>query len=268
LQEKWAEWMEILTKFREHVAWLDERMALEPSQTEHLRKDTVRVALEHHIASRFTAFVAVEERVSTDGNRVTVVQPVELPDAWSRSFLEPSDYEAPLASCTSMLAAPAMAESPSAMRALLHSARPGARAPKGPPLTASRDPDTKYAIREVPPAAQAPATPRDIARSIETALATTQDADGSYGGSVERTVAALLALVRLGHTRTRGSRRRVVQKCARWLEQQSGRPMARLALDLLARAESGGDLPRRAEVASLLPAAPEGEYLGRALDLA
>ncbi len=265
---------------REHVAWLDERIALQSSQAEKLREEIVRVALEHRIASRFTAFVAVEERVSADGNRVTVVQPAELPDAWSRSFLEPAapPYGAMLAASPmigadlSRLAAP-MATSGSAARTFFFGlSRAEHRGPKGTPLTAPERLDMTDALSEErvqhEPAAQAPATARDMARSIETALATTQDADGSYGGSVARTAAALLALVRLGHTRTRGTRRRVVLKCVRWLEQRSNSALARLALDLLGRAEAGGDVPRRAEVGQLLAAAPEGEYLARALDLA
>ncbi len=63
---------------REHVAWLEDQIAIEPASEAKHKQEILAVALEHHIASRFTAFVAVEERVSSEGARVTVVQPVEL----------------------------------------------------------------------------------------------------------------------------------------------------------------------------------------------
>jgi hypothetical protein len=251
---------------RERVAWLDDRMALEPSDSEPLRREIVRVALEHRIASRFTALVAVEERRATDGNRVTVVQPVELPDAWSRAFLEPPAAAAPMLSAgmigsrdLSMLPAP---------RLCRDRIRPAVGGPEDKSMRSAERLEAAAASAAQPDAwlTQTPVTP--VARSIETALATTQDADGAFEGSIERTAAALLALVRLGHTRSRGTRRRVVQKCARWLEQRTDRPLARLALDLLARAEAGGELPGRAEVGHLLGAGREGDCLARALDLA
>ncbi len=73
-------------------------------------------------------------------------------------------------------------------------------------------------------------------------------------------------MVRLGHTRQHGSRRRVVQKCARWLAQHADHAFARLALDVLARVEGGGEPPRRAEAAGLLGVRPEGEHLAQAMD--
>jgi Ca-activated chloride channel family protein len=245
---------------REHVAWLDDRITLEPSREAQIRKEIVAVALEHHLASRFTAFVAVEERVSNQGARVTVVQPVELPHAWSRSFVraqvDTGDTGAfTLASLTgATFACEAM---PAAPRA---DGRSRLRAVTEPLLS-------RLTAHAAPPPENARTTsPRDLARAIETMLATSQDADGSYGDSVERTAAALVTLVRLGHTRQHGARRRVVQKCARWLAQHADRPMARLALDLLQRVESGGPLPRAAEVIDLLAARPEGEHLAQALD--
>lgn len=69
-------------------------------------------------------------------------------------------------------------------------------------------------------------------------LAKLQGADGSFGGSVERTVAALLALILLGHTRRKGLRRRAVMKAAQWLGQQSHK-LAEEALAALKAAEEG-----------------------------
>lgn len=69
-------------------------------------------------------------------------------------------------------------------------------------------------------------------------LAATQGADGSFGGDVARTAAALLVLVLLGSTRTAGLRKRNVQKAAAWLATRT-EPVARMALDALAAAERG-----------------------------
>jgi hypothetical protein len=58
-----------------------------------------------------------------------------------------------------------------------------------------------------------------------------------------------------------------VRKCADWLAQHASEVVARLALDLMLRVESGGELPGGDEVARLLVVKPEGEFLERALDL-
>jgi hypothetical protein len=72
-------------------------------------------------------------------------------------------------------------------------------------------------------------------------LAREQRADGSFDGDVERTAAALLRLIELGHTRRKGLRRRVVAKAARWLREHGGDARAaREALAALARAEREG----------------------------
>ncbi len=254
---------------REHIAWLDDQIAIDPSREEPLKEKIVAIALEHHVASRFTAFVAVEEHGSNEGSRVTVVQPVELPAMWDESFkgstmmqygaaapmigadltmlgasLEgDADESAPLIACERVAApVPSRAWSPADVISGLASHLRAHRAP--------------VPLKKAGP---------DVRRSTETALATSQDADGSYGGSVERTAAALVTLVRLGHTRQRGTRRRTVQKSAAWLALHASEVPARLALDILFRVEAGGDQPGRDEVADLLLAQPEGTLLEQAL---
>jgi Ca-activated chloride channel family protein len=71
---------------RERVAELEDRLTLRPFEEEALRGEILRVALEHHIASRFTAFVAVERSTKVDGPRVEVVQPNMLPHGWDEGF--------------------------------------------------------------------------------------------------------------------------------------------------------------------------------------
>lgn len=72
---------------RERVAALEDAIVQKPSQEEAYRGEILSVALEHQIASRFTAFVVVEERITTSGPSITVVQPAELPAGWSEDFL-------------------------------------------------------------------------------------------------------------------------------------------------------------------------------------
>ncbi|MFN7145260.1 MAG: VIT domain-containing protein, partial [Myxococcota bacterium] len=71
---------------RERVAELEDRLTLRPFEGEALRGEILRIALEHHIASRFTAFVAVETSSKIDGPRVEVVQPAVLPHGWDPAF--------------------------------------------------------------------------------------------------------------------------------------------------------------------------------------
>ncbi len=71
---------------REQVAELEDRLTLRPFEDEALRGEILRVALEHRIASRFTAFVAVETTSRTTGERVEVVQPAMVPHGWDPSF--------------------------------------------------------------------------------------------------------------------------------------------------------------------------------------
>jgi len=93
-------------------------------------------------------------------------------------------------------------------------------------------------------------------------LALSQDADGSYGRDTARTAAALVALVLLGHTRRKGSRRRAVLKAAQWLQNDvSG--IARRALTLLDAAEAGEPLTR--DWPELVNAGTEGALLARVL---
>jgi hypothetical protein len=89
-------------------------------------------------------------------------------------------------------------------------------------------------------------------------LAATQGADGSFGGDVARTAAALLTLILLGNTRTRGLRKRNVQKAAAWLQNRTEADAVRV-LAALDAAEAGG--PHVTAWATLLGAGPEGKLL-------
>lgn len=97
------------------------------------------------------------------------------------------------------------------------------------------------------------------------ALARSQSADGSFGGDVARTAAALLTLVLLGHTRRRGLRRRAVTKAAAWLSARAGDARAALALAALASAEGGRPPSPEEDWRVLTGAGVEGGYLAALL---
>lgn len=210
---------------RQRVAALEDRWAAFPSEREGLRAEILKVALEHGIASRFTAFVAVHKEISVDGEAVEVVQPVELPVGWDPAFLGgpmPSPQSAPAAGIAYSMAAPeiridrlsSMVDSPRASLDRGHEKRlrPG-RADADQPLPP--DPSEELALR--------------------------QNANGSYGDDVSRTAAALAALVLLGSTRKTGLRRQAVRKAYDWLKQQTDE-LASRALEMVEAAESDADL--------------------------
>lgn len=105
----------------------------------------------------------------------------------------------------------------------------------------------------------------DPRRWVESALALAQGVDGSVDGDVPRTAALVLALLALGHSRRRGSRRRVVQKAAAWLDAHRIGAASGLVADTLAalaRVESGGAPPDLAALDALR--APLARVLGDA----
>ncbi|MFO0981589.1 MAG: VIT domain-containing protein [Planctomycetota bacterium] len=71
---------------RDQIQALEDELAWQPAQSDALRATITQIALAHGIASRFTAFVAVERRLTVDGKPVEIVQPVELPASWDESF--------------------------------------------------------------------------------------------------------------------------------------------------------------------------------------
>ncbi|MCD0452306.1 VWA domain-containing protein [Actinocorallia sp. API 0066] len=110
---------------RAHLRDLEDSYAASPSGT--LEERIVATSLRHGVLCRFTAYIAVDTRVVTDGAAPhPVVQPVELPDGWAQplSVAAPAFGAAPRMAAASMpVPAPAPAAAP-----------PGyAGAPAGPP---------------------------------------------------------------------------------------------------------------------------------------
>jgi len=281
---------------RERVADLEDRLTLRPFEEEALRGEILRVALEHHVASRFTAFVAVEATTRTTGERVEVVQPAMLPQGWSESFggggmppggalysrlsapMAPSmasaEFEPEEGGVGAVGSAPAMPASPirRALGKVVHTVLGGrggrvseSAAPPPPPSAPLRD-MAVHTMREEAepesPKAAPSAKKQAIAEDPGSELARTQSADGSYGGNVHRTASALLALVLLGNTRLVGLRKRAVHKAAAWLHARAADPHASVALAALARVERGDEPGRKAELRMLVEATPEGRILG------
>ena len=90
------------------------------------------------------------------------------------------------------------------------------------------------------PASPAPAPAVQLEAGAKAgSLARSQSADGSFGGDVARTIVAMLLLVKDGHTRRKGLRKRVVGKAAAWLEARRAEPGVALALAILADVEQG-----------------------------
>jgi Ca-activated chloride channel family protein len=233
---------------RERVASLEDRIALHPHQEEGLRAEILRIALEHGIASRYTAFVAVDRSVTVTGERVEVVQPVEAPADWDllRDVLAGGGAPAVAPRAGGRMRSPSFARAAAPMAAAPLSAMALGAFPDAPL-------QEKTYLRDAAAPISDPAG--ELARS--------QSADGSFGNDVARTAAALLALVLLGNTRRGGVRQRVVLKAAAWLEARRADPLAALALEALEAAERGETPSPAAAWDPLYAAGLEGEVLRR-----
>ncbi len=265
---------------RERVEWLEDRLTLRPFEEEALRPEIVRVALAAGIASRFTAFVAVERTRIVGGTLTEVVQPVEVPHQWEGFAAQgggmpvppPMAMAAPGGAPMRSYAMPAPAAPPPMAKKMKASAPvmadadeidamsgPTAAAPRGGAVASAasrlgrafgfggRDSAKEAAPRPRPEAAAPVEAPSpDVAA---TALAQTQDSDGSWGQDVPRTVAALLTLLRAGNTRVGGLRKRAVLKAATWLAGHAAVPEVAAVLALLEAVERGEPLVVPAELA-------------------
>lgn len=281
---------------RERVQMLEDRLRMRPFEEHVILPELRRVALEHRILSRCTAFVAVEQSLSVPGTRREVVQGHLLPEGWDPGFAGTSAGAFPPSPGGPM---PAMAPPPSPPPMAAPSGMRRERTPAGPPLgamppQASLADAEVYADEQIDAMAPAPKRRKEASASgdmlsrvggmlrgraapakaeearreqapaeasADARLAVLQGADGSFGGDVARTAAALLALLVLGHTRRQGARQRTVLKAAQWLEGRRGDPAAALALDALARAERGESPLQVPGWEALAPASAEAAVL-------
>lgn len=260
---------------RDRVAWLEDRLATRPYEEEAIRPEIVRVATAHSIASRFTAFVAVQHERRVDGALVEVVQPVPVPHQWADGFAAPPPAQAAPAGWVA--GGPRFASLGAAMPAAAPVPASPMRSGAAPKVAPAQSADADFsgfdgaaADRPAPrPAerakkggilgnvagaigslfgggaaapAEKPAAKADMDGDPSGELARRQRADGSFDGDVRMTAAALLALVKAGHTRISGDRRRTVLKAASWL---AGRPeaVAKAAIAALEAVEGGAPFP-------------------------
>ena len=217
---------------RARVAYLEDRLVLRPFEEEAILPEIRRIALAAGIASRCTAFVAVETTRTTTGARVGVLQPHELPAGWREEFRGAG----PMVQASMAPGGPRILPTRAKARdvdAMMDTARMAAPPPA--PAKASRRSLGLDLRQEVDD--QACESPPIL--SLDMILASDQGADGSYGRDVARTAAALILLVLLGHTRVAGLRQRTVRKAVAWLEARRQEPLAALALAAVEAAEQG-----------------------------
>jgi len=273
---------------RARVSWLEDRLVLRPFEEEAIRPEIVRIATAAGIASRFTAFVAVERSLVVTGERQEVVQPHQLPAGWNEGFAAP--LAAPPQGAFG--GAPTGAPAPRAQRARVGQILPSMVA------DFARPSDKEAAESALPPAPSRPAPAAAKARRFDAAkralaslfesgpadlddhdgakeeatrptadpasrLATSQAADGSWGGDLRRTLAAIVALALLGHGAHTGLRKRAVRKALGWLD---GQPPGALVdrVRALVDAVDGGK-PAERSWGELVDAGPEGAVLGQVL---
>ncbi len=300
---------------RSRVAALEDRLVLRPFEEEALRPEILRIALAHGIASKFTAFVAVDDSRVVEGELRQVNQPAESPHAWgaaggapggppsgaiplSAPMAAPADKTFPgLGAAPMPPPAPAPRKAKARRRSRGRAQAPNAAAPEGFALReeARQDAPVTEAMADgeaggggwfdaVSRAASgvadvlgrvtgAGATPTASSESVanvpapaqgpldEAGLARTQQADGSFGGDVARTIAALLFLVLSGHTRRTGARRRTVAKAAKWLDRHRSEPGVAAALATLEKAEAGESITADASWSPFYTAGSEGRAL-------
>jgi hypothetical protein len=259
-------------------------MVLKPHEDEALRPEITRLGVKNQLTTRFTAFIAVETTRKIDGTSVEIVQPVEKPMGWAHGFGGAAPVTGSIATYPASAGPPGAPPTPAPMRA-----RAPAAAPKGgggllgglfkrtrsevppPPAEAEAFFDDEADGSFAPASAAfdradaAPSEERAAAEAPDAQLARTQRADGSFGGDVARTAAALLALVLLGNARRRGPRARVVSKAAAWLEQHRDAPLAVAALDALEAADEGRTPTASAAWPALAQAGAEGRLLAAVL---
>lgn len=267
--------------------WQEQILADKRNEAE-LKPAIERVALEFGLVTRYTSMVAVERTRTVDGQTIEVVQPHEFPHHWDPRGVgihAPSLAVALSASYTTGGAPLPPPPAPSLLAKVKRSVRAAAGAllkraepvvdefeetTGAPPLAEPADDNARAQVVRAPsPASVAPSAVRPSegapARSpVGAEMVRLQGVNGSFGGSLERTVAALLWLLLDGHTRNQGLRRRVVMKAAKWLEAHPDALAAR-ALELLAAVEGGAALTSETWWETLAIGSAEGDTLRAAI---
>ncbi len=199
---------------------LIERSQQEGKSSERSRSEIIGLALDYHLASPYTAFVAIDRdsRIS-DGKprRVRISQP--LPQG-----LEIAGFSGHPRALMSQMVSLSMPPTPSPRgkqskdmnMSVDYSIAPDMDLPAFMRKRPQHVSDTEAAL---------PANPQDLLRL----LARAQKLDGCWEEDVEHTAIALLFFLRQGQTTTRGSFRVAIQRASLWLRQHPASGLAELA---------------------------------------
>jgi Ca-activated chloride channel homolog len=258
---------------RARVDDLLEQSAVQSGRAHQARQEIISLALENHLVTPFTAFVAVDQDVVNSGGRqITLAIAQPLPKGLERSGFFPSLNAAP--------ASPKMMPGGSVQMASMRYDT-GAVPPMDVDLPPSVGEGSLQAIQDATPAffrkrIQHEGLPGQKANladeyfSLEKPdgifrwLVRSQNLDGSWTQGIEFTAAALLAFVRCGHTHKRGHYRKQVQRAADWLARASaqGTPAYAQAFALLelAQVEKDALLQKAAQTIDSTLSDPSGPF--------
>lgn len=249
---------------------LEDRLVAFPHEEEALKPAVLKLSLAHSVLSSQTAFVAVDRSMKVVGPQARIVQPSSPAFGGAAATmgrpLPPSAMPQGSGGRPMERARGIMKKSKA--RPMAAPPEPIARAPMSAPVfdSVAEEAQAPAPQAAAPKRRRAPAT--GVTSSAEggvdpvVALVQSQQVDGSWG-AMDRTLAAFLALLLLGHTRRSGTRRRAVQKAARFLAGRSEQG-ARQALAWLDQAEGGGLTPA-SEMQAWICASPEGRLLQSSL---
>jgi Ca-activated chloride channel family protein len=214
---------------------LQEQSASGATPAHQARQEVISLAIEHRMATPFTAFVAIDSEVINQGGKnqpIQVSQP--LPKGLDRAGFMP--MMPAMLSPQPLYAAPLPPPSPAAVMRTLSAAPDTDASPTSSLLNRvfkkRAQPPQQAAAKESAHQISEEVTPFDTA-SILRWLARTQELDGSWPDGVEFTAVALLAFARNGHTLRRGYYRKQVGRAAAWLAKSAPQP-ATLYLQVLA----------------------------------
>lgn len=243
---------------------LQEQSASGATPAHQVRQEVISLAIEHRLASPFTAFVAIDSEVINQGGKnlpIQVSQP--LPKGLDRAGFMP--MQPPTFAPQTLYAAAPMPMPPTAVMRAASAASDIDDTSTAPSLLSRVFKKRAQPVQQ--PAAEAEETRHQVneeAIPFDTAsilrwLARTQELDGSWPGGVEFTAVALLAFARNGHTLRRGYYRKQVGRAAAWLAQSAPQPASVyvqvLALHVLVTIDADSSLQAAsAQLAQHLPA--------------
>jgi len=213
----------------------------DPGRSETLRAQIIGLALDQHLVTPYTTFVAVDldrANPNRENQLLPVAQPLPAGLSWEGFFgsgLPDPNLARPLVTPPGPALQTHTASFESGIHSMLSLREDSFSRNKDRPRSASTSRES------VPPGRVFDPEPRAGDRDGTLRwLARTQDLDGSWHADLEWTGAALLAFIRAGHTTRVGQFRKVVTRAAAYLAGHPGSGFSAyvraLALDELARA--------------------------------